>query len=113
MVADPEPDWIRIQSVKSIRTRKRVREVTNFIFGFLTPGSGIIFFRIRFRLVRTWERMGWTEGVDEGWLRIRNRIGSGFNQFKCIRTRKRVVENDESWEVRWVGGWGRRRLDPN
>ena len=56
---------------------------------------------------------GWTEGVDEGWLRIRNRIGSGFNQFKCIRTRKRVVENDESWEVRWVGGWGRRRLDPN
>jgi len=80
---------------------------------FLTPGSGISFLRIRFRTVRTWKRMGWTEGVDEGWLRIRNRIGSGFNQFKCIRTRKRVVENDESWEVRWVGGWGRRRLDPN
>jgi hypothetical protein len=23
---------------------------------------------------------GWTEGVDGGWLRIRNRTGYGFNQ---------------------------------
>ena len=22
-------------------------------------------------------------------------------------------DGDESWEVRWVGGWGRRRVDPN
>jgi hypothetical protein len=106
MVADPEPDWIRIQSVKSIRTRKIVREVTNFIFAFLTPGSGISFFRIRFRLVRTWKRMGWTEGVDEGWLRIRNRTGSGFNQFKCIRTRKRVMEMNHGKYGGWGGGGG-------
>ena len=69
---------------------------------FLTPGSGISFLRIRFRTVRTWKRMGWTEGVDEGWLRIRNRTGSGFNQFKCIRTRKRVMEMNHGK----YGGWG-------
>jgi hypothetical protein len=51
----------------------------------MVPGSGSgSFLRIRFRTVRTWKRMGWTEGVDEGWLRIRNRIGSGFDKDKVI-----------------------------
>ena len=39
-VADPEPDWIRIQSVKCIRTRKRVMEVTQGRYGGWGGGGG-------------------------------------------------------------------------
>jgi hypothetical protein len=40
MVADPEPDWIRIQSVQWILTRKRVREVTQGRYGGWVGGGG-------------------------------------------------------------------------
>ena len=41
MVADLEPDWIRIQSVKCIRTRKRVMEVTQGRYGGWVGGRRV------------------------------------------------------------------------
>jgi len=41
MVADPEPDWIRIQSDQWILTRIRVREVTQGRYGGWVGGRRV------------------------------------------------------------------------